>query len=116
MPCPFIWLRGTNAKSISRDGKKEKKEKTLMGGHRLSVTTVTLGFRLFFILLQINLLTYGRAKLSRWCHQSFAIPPALALCLTDTRTLSTSFPQALDLSGKQKLHVFEQVYHESTSL
>jgi hypothetical protein len=28
-------------------------------------------------------------------------PPALALCLTDNRTLSTSFPQALDLSGKQ---------------
>jgi len=34
------------------------KQQPRMSPNSLSVTTVTLGFRLFFILLQINLLTY----------------------------------------------------------
>jgi hypothetical protein len=33
------------------------RKKTILSPHSLSVTTVTLGSRLFFILLQINLLT-----------------------------------------------------------
>jgi hypothetical protein len=50
-------------RSLRRVGKEEKKKRVekklyrlFLSPHSLSVTTVTLGSRLFFILLQINLL------------------------------------------------------------
>jgi hypothetical protein len=50
-----------------RERKKKRKKYNFLSPHSLSVTTVTLGSRLFFILLQINLTSYSAAnKLTSW--------------------------------------------------